>query len=339
MHNPSNATPARPESTAGQSTTEPRTTDPNSTRHAPAAFTRRDQRAAERLEHHERSARRRPGGAFAPIAGFAAAGLLVTLTSFAHPTIANASPVSVGSTIASTTTLSDTGLPSTAEAKAVDALFAGTAEQADERADLATSQGTATIAAAKGQVDVSALVASVASLANHQYLDTTTVQTLTTAALAQTTAVQNQKAALDKAAAEAAAAAQAAAEAAAAQAAADAAAAAQAAADRLAASTTPDGARAAAADIASADYGWGSDQFQCLDSLWTKESGWNYQAENASSGAFGIPQALPGSKMSTIADDWATNPVTQITWGLAYIAAGYGTPCSAWSHSQSVNWY
>jgi hypothetical protein len=273
------------------------------------------------------------------VAGFAAAGLLVTLTSFAHPTIANAQPVSVGSTIASTTGLSGIELPTTAGQKAVDALFAGAAEQADARADRAVSQGTATISAAKSQVDVTGLVASVASLANHSYLDTTTVQTLTNAAMAQTVSVQNQKAAIDKAAAEAAAAAQAAAEAAAAQAAAEAAAAAQAAADRLAASTTPDGARAAAADIAAADYGWGSDQFQCLDSLWTKESGWNYQAENASSGAFGIPQALPGSKMSTIASDWSTNPVTQITWGLGYIAAGYGTPCSAWSHSQSVNWY
>jgi hypothetical protein len=91
--------------------------------------------------------------------------------------------------------------------------------------------------------------------------------------------------------------------------------------------------------MASAQYGWGSDQFQCLDNLWTKESGWNYQAENASSGAFGIPQSLPGSKMSSIAGDWATNPATQIAWGLDYIARGYGTPCGAWSHSQSVNWY
>ncbi|MCS5733833.1 aggregation-promoting factor C-terminal-like domain-containing protein, partial [Herbiconiux daphne] len=129
---------------------------------------------------------------------------------------------------------------------------------------------------------------------------------------------------------------------AAAQAAADAAAAAaaaQAAADALAAASTPDGARSLGAQLAASQYGWGDDQFQCLDSLWTKESGWNYQAENASSGAFGIPQSLPGSKMSSIADDWATNPGTQITWGLDYIARAYGTPCSAWSHSQSVNWY
>jgi hypothetical protein len=88
------------------------------------------------------------------------------------------------------------------------------------------------------------------------------------------------------------------------------------------------------------DYGWGgSTQFSCLDSLWTKESGWNYQAYNASSGAFGIPQALPGSKMSTVGADWQTNPVTQIKWGLNYISTVYGTPCSAWAHSQATNWY
>jgi hypothetical protein len=89
----------------------------------------------------------------------------------------------------------------------------------------------------------------------------------------------------------------------------------------------------------SSTYGWGDDQFACLDSLWTKESGWNYQASNASSGAYGIPQSLPGSKMSTVADDWETNATTQVTWGLDYISRAYGTPCAAWGHSQSVNWY
>jgi hypothetical protein len=85
--------------------------------------------------------------------------------------------------------------------------------------------------------------------------------------------------------------------------------------------------------------GWSSDQFSCLDKLWTKESGWNYRASNPSSGAYGIPQALPGSKMGTVADDWRTNAVTQITWGLDYIADRYGTPCGAWSHSVAHNWY
>jgi len=86
-------------------------------------------------------------------------------------------------------------------------------------------------------------------------------------------------------------------------------------------------------------YGWGDGEFSCLQSLWNRESGWNYQAENASSGAYGIPQALPGSKMSSVADDWATNPSTQITWGMQYIQGRYGTPCSAWAHSESVGWY
>ncbi len=87
------------------------------------------------------------------------------------------------------------------------------------------------------------------------------------------------------------------------------------------------------------EYGFSGDQFGCLDSLWTKESGWNYRAMNASSGAYGIPQSLPGSKMGTIAGDWQTNPVTQIKWGLNYIKNVYGTPCAAWSHSQATNWY
>jgi hypothetical protein len=88
-----------------------------------------------------------------------------------------------------------------------------------------------------------------------------------------------------------------------------------------------------------AGYGWGDDQFGCLVSLWNKESGWNYQAYNRSSGATGIPQALPGSKMASAGADWQTNPATQISWGLGYISGRYGTPCGAWSHSQSVGWY
>ena len=82
-------------------------------------------------------------------------------------------------------------------------------------------------------------------------------------------------------------------------------------------------------------YGWGDDQFGCLVSLWNKESGWNYQAYNRSSGAYGIPQALPGSKMGSAGADWQTNPATQIAWGLGYISGRYGSPCGAWAHSQS----
>ena len=83
--------------------------------------------------------------------------------------------------------------------------------------------------------------------------------------------------------------------------------------------------------------GW-SGQFSCLNSLWSKESGWRVSASNPS-GAYGIPQALPGSKMASAGSDWQTNPATQITWGLNYISSTYGSPCAAWSHSQSNNWY
>lgn len=87
------------------------------------------------------------------------------------------------------------------------------------------------------------------------------------------------------------------------------------------------------------ESGFGLDQMPCLDKLWTKESGWNHKARNRSSGAYGIPQALPGSKMSSVGADWEYNPATQIKWGLGYIEDRYGTPCKAWEHSQRVGWY
>jgi hypothetical protein len=89
----------------------------------------------------------------------------------------------------------------------------------------------------------------------------------------------------------------------------------------------------------AARRGWGAGQFGCLDSLWTRESGWDRTASNPSSGAYGIPQALPGEKMAGAGADWRTNPVTQIRWGLQYIAASYGSPCAAWGHSRSHGWY
>lgn len=100
----------------------------------------------------------------------------------------------------------------------------------------------------------------------------------------------------------------------------------------------PGSARAIAKGLA-AQRGWGEDQFACLDKLWEKESHWNASAQNRSSGAYGIPQALPGSKMASAGADWRTNPATQITWGLGYIENRYGTPCGAWSHSVSTGWY
>ncbi|GGL08505.1 hypothetical protein GCM10012284_48810 [Mangrovihabitans endophyticus] len=87
------------------------------------------------------------------------------------------------------------------------------------------------------------------------------------------------------------------------------------------------------------DAGFSIDQMPCLDKLWTKESHWNTKASNASSGAYGIPQALPGSKMASVASDWRTSAATQIKWGLGYIEGRYNTPCGAWSHSQNTGWY
>jgi hypothetical protein len=80
-------------------------------------------------------------------------------------------------------------------------------------------------------------------------------------------------------------------------------------------------------------------QFSCLVTVWNRESNWNYMAHNYRSGAHGIPQALPGSKMRSAGADWRTNPVTQITWGLGYIHGRYGTPCGALQHMNSHGWY
>jgi hypothetical protein len=86
-------------------------------------------------------------------------------------------------------------------------------------------------------------------------------------------------------------------------------------------------------------HGWDTNEYDCLVALWNRESHWNVYAQNPTSGAYGIPQALPGDKMATAGADWATNPKTQIIWGLGYIAGRYGTPCGAWEHSESVGWY
>jgi len=85
--------------------------------------------------------------------------------------------------------------------------------------------------------------------------------------------------------------------------------------------------------------GLGEDEFSCLVALWNRESHWNVYAHNSSSGAYGIPQALPGSKMASAGADWQTSAETQINWGLGYISGRYGTPCGAWAHSESNGWY
>lgn len=86
-------------------------------------------------------------------------------------------------------------------------------------------------------------------------------------------------------------------------------------------------------------FGWSSSQFSCLDPLWEHESRWSVTAANPGSGAFGIPQALPGSRMASAGPDWQTSAATQITWGLRYIRDTYGSPCAAWSHAQATGWY
>ena len=97
----------------------------------------------------------------------------------------------------------------------------------------------------------------------------------------------------------------------------------------------------AVARLLMADYGWGEGEFGCLNNLWIGESNWNYKATNSSSGAYGIAQALPASKMASAGADWRDNPATQIKWGLGYIKSSYGSPCNAWSfwQSKSPHWY
>ncbi|MDP9820596.1 aggregation-promoting factor C-terminal-like domain-containing protein [Nocardioides massiliensis] len=87
------------------------------------------------------------------------------------------------------------------------------------------------------------------------------------------------------------------------------------------------------------EFGFGSDQWGCLDQLWISESDWEVDADNPTSSAYGIPQALTGGTHDDLPADYMTNPVSQIRWGLGYIRDAYGTPCSAWSFKQANNWY
>jgi hypothetical protein len=195
--------------------------------------------------------------------------------------------------------------------------YAGIAEakthaQAEDTLELAGD----TLAEVEGKVEADALAASVASLGDYERLPLDEVRELTDETKARIAGALEAAEAHDRAQAERAAAAEA-----------------------QARANTPEGAKQSAREIMASQYGWGADQFQCLDSLWTKESGWNYQAVNPSSGAFGIVQAWPADKLATAGADWRTNAATQIKWGLEYISASYGTPCAAWGHSQALNWY
>ncbi len=212
---------------------------------------------------------------------------------------------------------------------------------ADNSAFTTLNEANQVIAATQNKVDASSLTAVASSLASYEILPLDEVASLTAQTKAETAAVTAASIEADRVAAEAAAEAAALAAAqAAAQAAEQAKAAEAASAQSLTAGNTPAGARATAQAMAASQYGWGADQFSCLNQLWQKESEWKYDAVNSNGGATGIPQALPGSKMATAGSDWATNATTQIAWGLGYIkASSYGTPCAAWSHSQANNWY
>lgn len=211
--------------------------------------------------------------------------------------------------------------------------------QAVKHAEDTLTVATDTLAAADGKADAAELASTVASLEYYTYLAPERVFELVGVASAHAEKVKVEIAEFDKAAAEKAAAEKAAAEKAAAEKAAAEAAAQPSSPSYPSGPANPSGAQAIARDLMASMYGWGSDQFGCLVDLWNKESGWNVYATNPSSGAYGIPQSLPGDKMATAGSDWQTNAATQIKWGLGYIADRYGTPCGAWSHSVSVGWY
>jgi len=105
------------------------------------------------------------------------------------------------------------------------------------------------------------------------------------------------------------------------------------------AASAPSGSPQQIAEQMLSQFGWSSGQFSCLQPLWALESGWNVYASNPSSGAYGIPQALPGSKMASAGPDWQSDAATQIRWGLTYIQGTYGSPCAAWSHEEADGWY
>lgn len=297
--------------------------------------TRASRRAVAALETHSAVRSRRPVLLLGTLAG-ALVGITLTVGAVSappagaeHPAAADLAAAAVASGPQPLREIADDAREAYAEAAdAVAAAKALTTEVAASDLDLGDT--VVSIDTAELRSDVAALAGR--ALVPALLLEDLTVDTVaeTHAVVALTTQLRDAYAAAkeQKEAAEAAAAAK--------KAAAEKAAAAAAA---LASANTVDGAKATAREMASTRYGWGDDQFSCLSSLWTKESGWNYQAYNADGGATGIPQALPGSKMASAGSDWQTNAATQIAWGLEYIAGSYGSPCSAWSHSQAMNWY
>lgn len=235
-------------------------------------------------------------------------------------------PLAVGLAVftAGALPLSAAAADSATEARTATPVIATPARAVDLDASFALGLAEDVVASAAGKVDATTLKVQIAQLDHSEELPEFAVTAFT--GMLQTTTAETAAAVSAYDAEQA-------------RQAAAAAAAAQAKAEALARVNTVAGAKAYAAQLAASEYGWGPEQFSCLSSLWQKESGWNYQARNSSSGAAGIPQALPGSKMASVGSDWATNAATQIAWGLGYIAGSYGSPCAAWGHSQSTDWY
>ncbi|TFD60953.1 lytic transglycosylase domain-containing protein [Cryobacterium suzukii] len=214
-------------------------------------------------------------------------------------------------------------------------------DRAEHASETAVTGASVVIAAAQGKTDATGLSESVAALSHVTLLAPERIFELVDETTTETANVHASTTEIDRVTAEQAALAEADAEAAAEAAAAEdeAAAAVPEAQARPSAPADPSAAQQIAHQLMASQYGWGEDQFGCLVSLWDKESGWNVNAYNSSSGATGIPQALPGNKMASAGADWQTNPATQITWGLGYIASRYSTPCDAWDKSEASGWY
>lgn len=188
--------------------------------------------------------------------------------------------------------------------------------QAEQRDALLTSRG----AERESLVDSADSLVSVAEQRTAALAETNTRIDVTQEAVQAQIAAE--KAAAEKAAAEKAAAGKAAAEKAA-----------------EAAKRTPAQNKELGRQLAQDLYGWGGDQFSCYDNIIMRESLWDQHADNPTSSAYGIPQALPGKKMASEGADWETNPETQIRWGLKYVKERYGTPCKAWSFKRANGWY
>ncbi|GAA2022043.1 transglycosylase SLT domain-containing protein [Agromyces tropicus] len=262
----------------------------------------RTEAASRRLAKRDRRSRRRrlvAAGALVAVGAIAGTGLTVNSSLAAQR-------------VADTAVLAE----STGLAKDQLGAYAGIAEakvHAEAQDTLTLAEDT--LSDVEGKIDAGALASSVASLGDYEVLPIDEVRDLTSSTRAEIHKAEDAAKAHDREVAE------------------------REAAEALARANTPEGAKATARDMAASQYGWGEGEFQCLVSLWTKESGWNYQAENASSGAFGIVQALPAEKLATAGADWRTNAATQVKWGLDYIQRSYGSPCAAWGHSQAMNWY